>query len=93
MLGASSINTNVNGSNAASTLARLNAPKRDFFGRIIIGKPVEKDKNDSGSKGVTGRKRAKDTEDEEAKVWLSFHEGFSNAVRKGISMRELLSGL
>lgn len=75
---------------AASKGARLNGPKRDFFGRIIVDKPTEKKK---GKGKEPERKRAKDAGDEEAKVWVSFHEGFSNAVRKGISMKELLSGL
>ena len=28
----------------------------------------------------------------ERKVWVSFHEGFSNAVRKPITLEELMRG-
>ena len=75
---------------AATKGARLNGPKRDFFGRIIVDKPKKKHSKEGEQ---LERKRAKDTGDEEAKVWISYHEGFSNAVRKGISMKELLFGL
>lgn len=29
----------------------------------------------------------------EARVWVSYHEGFSNAVRKPVTLKEILSGL
>ena len=29
----------------------------------------------------------------EARVWVSYHEGFSNAVRKPVTLREIMSGL
>lgn len=61
--------------------------KRDFFGRVIqdpVRDPTDlsnaSQANDEGSKA--GRK-----------VWVTYHEGFSNAVRKPISMGELLAGL
>ncbi|KAJ5647516.1 hypothetical protein N7490_003888 [Penicillium lividum] len=59
--------------------------KRDFFGRVIQENTESKESGgpnhmDEGSKA--GRK-----------VWVTFHEGFSNAVRKPISMGELLTGL
>ena len=31
--------------------------------------------------------------EEEHRVWVSFHEGFSNAVRKPISLEELMRGM
>lgn len=62
------------------------ALKRDFFGRVIhepvreTGKETENNPSDETCKA--GRK-----------VWVTYHEGFSNAVRKPISMGELLAGL
>ncbi|KAL1954547.1 hypothetical protein VTO42DRAFT_1057 [Malbranchea cinnamomea] len=71
-------------------------PKRDFFGRIIADKPVETnthgtDKNNDQTASNKGHSKGK--EDKELKVWVSYHEGFSNAVRKVITMKELLSSL
>lgn len=68
--------------------------KRDFFGRIIQEKPpgdtVEMGKASHGSSKRTG---PGDASQKAKKVWVSYHEGFSNAVRKKITMTELLSGL
>lgn len=63
--------------------ANKKAVKRDFFGRIIKEKPL-----------VEGevRKRTKHEGDED-RIWVSFHEGFSNAVRKPITIDELFRGL
>lgn len=62
--------------------------KKDFFGRVVREvvpmTPVEIEK----------RRKEKEREDEEQEqAWVSFHEGFSNAVRKPITLSELLSGL
>ena len=62
------------------------ALKRDFFGRVIQ-EPIRDTKetqngNPSDETAKAGRK-----------VWVTYHEGFSNAVRKPISMGELLAGL
>ncbi|KAF7592224.1 hypothetical protein BBP40_000495 [Aspergillus hancockii] len=60
--------------------------KRDFFGRIIRepspqpANPNENSVQNEASK--VGRK-----------AWVTYHDGFSNAVRKPISMSELLAGL
>ncbi|KAH7327930.1 hypothetical protein B0I35DRAFT_416078 [Stachybotrys elegans] len=57
--------------------------KRDFFGRIIEDKPApETDVNSL----VTRPK-------EPHKVWVTYHEGLNNAVRKPISLQEFLKGL
>ena len=58
--------------------------KRDFFGRI-----VNEARPGSAGKGLenAASKAVKATEE---RVWISFHEGFSNAVRKPISLREFL---
>ena len=58
--------------------------KRDFFGRII--------KEARPTSAGEGAQKAKATtaEDEAGRVWVSFHEGFSNAVRKPITLKELM---
>lgn len=71
----------------ADNLSKLSGPKRDFFGRVIVNEARPTSANhDSASK--SGQEPRKETH-----AWVSFHEGFSNAVRKRISMSELLSGL
>ena len=69
---------------------RPSAITRDFFGR-----PVSTVNDSSGDKlGGTGAKRPVGNEADnvagKGTVWLSFHEGFSNAVRKPMSLAELL---
>ncbi|CAI7659461.1 unnamed protein product [Penicillium bialowiezense] len=72
---------------AAARALREAAVKRDFFGRVVE-QPAPQPK-EPGS--------AESWEDEASKagrkVWVTFHEGFSNAVRKPISIGELLTGL
>lgn len=66
--------------------------KKDFFGRVVgeqISPLQEIDANaETGGKSKRTSKAAKDN-----KVWVSFHEGFSNAVRKPLTIDELLRGL
>ncbi|OJJ47020.1 hypothetical protein ASPZODRAFT_65366 [Penicilliopsis zonata CBS 506.65] len=65
------------------------AVKRDFFGRLITeSKPQAKTASESpkSNGNILSAKR-------DRKVWVTFHEGFSNAVRKPISMSEFLAGL
>lgn len=66
--------------------------KRDFFGRIIdVALPAAKDQSSEGeSKDAQNSKS--DEKKKESKVWVSFHEGFSNAVRKPITFDELMRG-
>ena len=65
--------------------------KRDFFGRIIaeISRPLEETQGNARER----RKRADSGETQKQKVWVSFHEGLNNAVRKPISLEEFLQGL
>lgn len=60
--------------------------KRDFFGRVIQ-EPVPEKKDTEWQNPVDESSKAG------RKVWVTYHEGFSNAVRKPISMGELLAGL
>jgi chromosome transmission fidelity protein 18 len=62
----------------------ISGVKRDFFGRTI---------NDSRPVSAGGKGNSEDVsaaKDEESRVWISFHEGYSNAVRKPLTLRELL---
>ena len=68
------------------------AIKRDFFGRPIADAVPSLNREGSelqgrGTKGVEGNGKG-----ERGKVWVSFHEGFSNAVRKPITLEELMRG-
>lgn len=71
--------------------------KRDFFGRAIVdvdGGNGGKGHVRNGSGGGMGigmgmGKREKD----ENKVWVSFHEGFSDAVRRPVKVEDILRGL
>ncbi|PWY90761.1 hypothetical protein BO70DRAFT_306976 [Aspergillus heteromorphus CBS 117.55] len=60
--------------------------KRDFFGRIIAeptSKPDDSPENIAQNETLKAGRR----------VWVTYHDGFSNAVRKPISMVELLAEL
>lgn len=59
--------------------------ERDFFGRVIIRPTGE------GEEGET--KKRKSEGEGEGRVWVTFHEGFSNAVRKPIGLGEVMRGL
>jgi chromosome transmission fidelity protein 18 len=66
--------------------ANKKAVKRDFFGRVIQetekSRKEDKRKQDSGEmQGDVGR------------IWVSFHEGFSNAVRKPVTLDDIMRGL
>ncbi|KAK0715917.1 hypothetical protein B0H67DRAFT_254542 [Lasiosphaeris hirsuta] len=62
--------------------------KKDFFGRII----VEKSAGALGEADGNGGAR-KSKENEKGRVWVTYHEGLNNAVRKPISLEEFLGGL
>lgn len=71
---------------AKQAISKDPGTKRDFFGNII---------NDSrpnpASKSTTMHLETKEMADA-GRIWVSFHEGFSNAVRKPITLKELLDG-
>ncbi|OCL02819.1 hypothetical protein AOQ84DRAFT_392683 [Glonium stellatum] len=67
--------------------------KRDFFGRVVS---VVKPGFAVGPCIGDGKKKRKELTQAgaaEGRVWASFHEGFSNAVRKPITIEELMRGL
>ncbi|KAH6607809.1 chromosome transmission fidelity 18 [Trichoderma cornu-damae] len=63
------------------------AVKRDFFGRIIETQPLA-GAGAGAEAEATGRQAASLD-----KVWVTFHEGLNNAVRKPMTLREFLGGL
>jgi chromosome transmission fidelity protein 18 len=65
--------------------------KRDFFGRIIVEKTVSPLGEVDGNAGA-GRRAGKSGEGDKGKVWVTYHEGLNNAVRKPISLEEFLRG-
>jgi chromosome transmission fidelity protein 18 len=64
--------------------------KRDFFGRVVNDGMLPLQEIDGNAEG-DWIKRSQDGKAD--KIWVSFHEGFSNAVRKPITVEELLRGL
>ncbi|CAK7270066.1 Chromosome transmission fidelity protein 18 [Sporothrix epigloea] len=83
-----------------STAADLNydehaAVKRDFFGRILA--PSEalagQDLYGNAHDGRARNKGGDNRKTEAQRVWVTFHEGLNNAVRKSISVDEFLQGL
>ena len=68
--------------------------KRDFFGRVINeARPASKGEDGANAAEIAQKTALLGQQTDEKKVWVSFHEGYSNAVRKPITMRELLSSL
>jgi chromosome transmission fidelity protein 18 len=67
--------------------------KRDFFGRIIHNNETALASTTNNKARQPGHKRNSSGNDHDRKVWVTFHEGFSNAVRKPITIAELLSEL
>ncbi len=64
------------------------AAKRDFFGRFIHETlPVS-----IASRGAGPPEANLEEIEKDIKVWVSFHEGFSNAVRKPITIEDLMRG-
>ncbi|THV51499.1 hypothetical protein BGAL_0109g00270 [Botrytis galanthina] len=66
-----------------------NEIKKDFFGRVLEDRGVGRGADvRAGENRGAGEKKVP-----EKKVWVTFHEGFSNAVRKPITIGELMRGL
>lgn len=65
--------------------------KKDFFGRVIKSDPKPLQETD----GNSARKPRRDETlgKGENNVWVTFNEGMSNAVRKPLTLDELLRGL
>jgi chromosome transmission fidelity protein 18 len=68
--------------------------KKDFFGRVIRTdvQPLSETNANSAHRKKTGSSN-KPLGKAETKVWVTYHEGMNNAVRKPITLDELLRGL
>ncbi|KAL5000942.1 hypothetical protein BDV10DRAFT_161023 [Aspergillus recurvatus] len=69
------------------------AMKRDFFGRIIQDQELSSQDEKEQAQARKASSVQQEASSAGRKVWVTYHDGFSNAVRKPISMAELLSGL
>ncbi|KAI1764559.1 hypothetical protein GGR53DRAFT_493451 [Hypoxylon sp. FL1150] len=68
--------------------------KKDFFGRIIETATDDGALREGNGNGRPGSKAGdKPLGKAETKVWVTFHEGLNNAVRKPLALDELLRGL
>ncbi|KAK7548731.1 chromosome transmission fidelity protein 18 [Phyllosticta citricarpa] len=77
---------------AAQGAAKKVVVKKDFFGRVVVKEVPVLPAGEEGEAELK-RRRKKEEGKEEGRVWVSYHEGFSNAVRKPITLAELLGGL
>jgi chromosome transmission fidelity protein 18 len=81
----------INGNGKDAELRRLaGLVKRDFFGRVIIEQLPS-----NGTEVISGSETNEkgDARDGESRAWVSFNEGFSNAVRKPITLKELMESM
>ncbi|CAK7222499.1 Chromosome transmission fidelity protein 18 [Sporothrix bragantina] len=70
------------------------AVKRDFFGRILApSEPLALQEVDGNALESRGNGKDKDDKADAQRVWVTYHEGLNNAVRKPISVDEFLRGL
>lgn len=60
--------------------------KRDFFGRTIAAP-------EAGSARAAKAQKAAEDASGEGRVWVTYHEGYSNAVRKPVTLAELMRDL
>ncbi|KAI5926667.1 hypothetical protein F4810DRAFT_653035 [Camillea tinctor] len=66
--------------------------KKDFFGRVIV-KPDVRPLQETDGNGEKRKQGDEPLGKGETKVWVTYHEGLNNAVRKPITLGELLRGL
>ncbi|RYO90937.1 hypothetical protein DL764_008347 [Monosporascus ibericus] len=68
--------------------------KKDFFGRVIRteARPL-REQDGNGGDGQRGKAGSETVGKGETKVWVTFNEGLNNAVRKPLSLDELMRGL
>lgn len=56
--------------------------KKDFFGRLIVEKSTQE--------LPTQARKEKEAKKDVNKVWVTYHEGFSNAVRKPVTVQDIM---
>ncbi|KAL8849939.1 MAG: hypothetical protein Q9221_005118 [Calogaya cf. arnoldii] len=89
---ASNPNHNVSSGIVGKGSGHLNASKRDFFGRVIKNDQCELEKSGGRRQSTNSSDRAHG-EKKGGQIFVSFHEGYSNAVRKPITLDDLMRGL
>lgn len=58
---------------------------RDFFGReVVVAKP------ENETRAEEEKRKRREAGEMEGRVWVTYHEGFSNAVRKPLTLGEIL---
>lgn len=78
---------------AAKPIGKLNflpsipLVKKDFFGRVVVEKVQPLQEMDAN--GVLQKRKT----DEVNTVWVTYHEGLNNAVKKPVSLEEFMRGL
>jgi chromosome transmission fidelity protein 18 len=61
---------------------------KDFFGRVVV---VEKPVGETDAEEE--KRKRKENGEVEGRVWITYHEGFSNAVRKPLTLAEIMREL
>lgn len=80
--------------NVGVTVTTTTAVKRDFFGRPVVVPEKNAEHGGDVEDDVMGQKKTRKVSGEaEGRIWISYNEGFSNAVKKPITMKELLEGM
>ncbi|CAG8978329.1 hypothetical protein HYALB_00005915 [Hymenoscyphus albidus] len=72
---------------------RVLGPTKDFFGRLVVEHPTASQEDDGNPELDRKKGKGKGKMGEGGKIWVTYHEGFSNAVRKPLTVEELLRGL
>ncbi|KAI5240193.1 hypothetical protein E4T43_06309 [Aureobasidium subglaciale] len=96
--GVISLADTVAGVSVPAEMAGKSKLKRDFFGRVLVeekeGEEGDEDADGDAEEATKKKKQRKDAAgDGKERVWITFHEGYSNAVRKPVSLRELLGAM
>ena len=73
------------GDDDSASMSKRSKVVRDFFGRVVV---VEKPVGETDAEEA--KRVRKENGEVEGKVWISYHEGFSNAVRKPLTLAELM---
>lgn len=69
-----------------SSKMKVAGVRRDFFGRVIVNEARSATKED-------GKEKSRRENVMGNRIWVTYNEGFSNAVKKPISLAELMRGL
>ncbi|PSS00697.1 chromosome transmission fidelity protein 18 [Coniella lustricola] len=82
---------------SATTAAKWTLPivptvKKDFFGRVIMDTAILPLHQIDGNSSGKNKGGAAGEDVEERKVWVTYHEGLNNAVRKPLTLEDFLRG-